>query len=106
MTEVTFIESDGTEHAVPAVDGVSLMSAALANGVPGIPADCGGACSCATCHVHVEASWLDRVGGPSALESAMLELAPELQENSRLSCQIVVTSDLDGLVVRIPETQG
>jgi 2Fe-2S ferredoxin len=106
MTEVIFIESDGTERAVPAIDGVSLMKAALENGVSGIPADCGGACSCATCHVYVDPVWLDRVGRPSGLESSLLELALEVEENSRLSCQIIVTPDLDGLVVRVPEEQG
>jgi ferredoxin, 2Fe-2S len=106
MTQVTFIDSDGTERAVSAVDGASLMNAAVANAVPGILADCGGACSCATCHVHVQPPWLERVGGPSALEASMLEFAPELQTGSRLSCQITVTPDLEGLVVRIPSEQG
>jgi 2Fe-2S ferredoxin len=82
------------------------MSAAVANSVAGILADCGGACSCATCHVQVQAPWLERVGGPSTLEASMLEYAPEVQEGSRLSCQITVTPDLEGLVVRIPSEQG
>jgi 2Fe-2S ferredoxin len=106
MAKVLFIKSDGTEHTVSAVDGASLMSAAVANGVAGILADCGGACSCATCHVQVQAPWLERVGRPSTLEASMLEFAPEFQEGSRLSCQITVTPDLEGLVVRIPSEQG
>jgi 2Fe-2S ferredoxin len=106
MAKVVFIESDGTERAVAAADGASLMSAAIAGGVAGLPADCGGACSCATCHVHVDAAWTERVGGPSVLESSMLEYAPELQENSRLSCQITISPELEGLIVRIPAEQG
>jgi 2Fe-2S ferredoxin len=106
MAKVVFIESDGTERAVDAADGASLMSAAVANQVSGILADCGGACSCATCHVQVQPPWLEQVGGPSALETSMLEYAPELQEGSRLSCQITVTPALEGLVVRIPSEQG
>jgi ferredoxin, 2Fe-2S len=106
MTKVIFIESDGSERVVNAIDGDSLMRVAVANGVSGILAECGGACSCGTCHVHVEPRWLERVGGRSALETSMLELADEFQQNSRLSCQVTVTPELEGLVVRIPRTQG
>jgi 2Fe-2S ferredoxin len=106
MTKVVFIESSGAERDVEAIDGASLTSAAVANRVEGILADCGGACSCATCHVHVDPTWFARVGPASTLEGSMLEYAAELQETSRLSCQLTVTPDLDGLVVRIPATQG
>jgi 2Fe-2S ferredoxin len=106
MTKVVFIESSGTERTIDADNGASLMSAAVANGVAGILADCGGACSCATCHVQVQPPWVERVGGPSVLEMSMLEYAPELQAGSRLACQITVTPDLEGLVVRVPEEQG
>jgi len=106
VTKVIFIESDGSERAVNAIDGDSLMRAAVTNGVSGILAECGGGCSCGTCHVHVEPHWLERVGGRSALESSMLELEDEFQQNSRLSCQITVTPELEGLVVHIPKTQG
>ena len=106
MAKVVFIESGGAERAVNATDGASLMSAAVANGVSGILAECGGALSCGTCHVHVEPLWLERVGSRSALESSILEFAEEFQANSRLSCQITVTSQLEGLVVHIPKTQG
>jgi 2Fe-2S ferredoxin len=106
MARVIFIQSDGAERPVDAPEGASLMSAAVANGVSGILADCDGGCSCGTCHVHVDPAWQARVGGRSTLEHAVLEYSEELQEGSRLSCQITVSPDLDGLIVRIPETQG
>lgn len=81
------------------------MQAAVINGVPGIDADCGGACSCATCHVYVNEDWLETVGGVNPTEDAMLSLSPDRQPNSRLSCQIPVTEELDGLVVTTPEFQ-
>jgi 2Fe-2S ferredoxin len=106
MTTIVFVESGGAERAVEAVDGASLMSAAVSNRVDGILADCGGACSCATCHVHVDPAWIERIGPPSDLEASMLEFAEELQATSRLSCQIRVRPDLDGLIVRVPQAQG
>ena len=81
------------------------MNAALDNLVPGIDADCGGECSCATCHVMVKEEWMATVGQPSETEESMLDLNPERQSNSRLSCQIPVRDELDGLVVRVPEFQ-
>ena len=81
------------------------MEGARSNDVPGIVADCGGCMSCATCHVYIAPEWLDRVGRAQKDEEAMLELAIDPQENSRLSCQVIVTSELDGLVVHIPEAQ-
>lgn len=105
MPKVTFIEHDGTRHDVQATTGLSLMRAAVDNGVPGIDADCGGECACATCHVYVEADWFDRTGERSEMERSMLSFAAVTQDNSRLSCQIQITEALDGLVVSLPEGQ-
>ena len=105
MAKITFITHDGTEHAVDADNGVSVMNAAIDNLVPGIDADCGGECSCATCHVVVEDAWMAKVGQPGDREESMLDLNPEREATSRLSCQIPVTDDLDGLVVKVPEFQ-
>ena len=105
MVNVTFIEHDGSEHKVEGQSGNSLMQAAVSNGVPGIDADCGGSCSCATCHVYVQEQWLDKVGTVNPTEEAMLSLSTDRQDNSRLSCQIVLSEDLDGLVVNTPEFQ-
>ena len=106
MPKITFIEHNGTEHVVDAEEGASVMESAVNNTVPGIDADCGGACACATCHVYVDEAWKDKVGNPEAMEESMLDFAYEPKENSRLSCQITVTAALNGLVVRLPEFQG
>lgn len=106
MTTITFIEHDGTEHKVDAELGISVMENAIQNSVPGIDADCGGQCSCATCHVYVDDAWMGKVGGRSDMEESMLDLNPESNDHSRLSCQIPVTEELDGLVVRLPEFQA
>ena len=105
MVQITYVEHNGTEHVVDSQVGVSLMQAAIDNLVPGIDADCGGECSCATCHVMVNENWLEKVGLPGEMEEMMLELNPERQENSRLSCQVEVSEDLDGLRVTMPEFQ-
>jgi len=105
MAKITFIEYSGATHEVDAKIGLSVMEAAVKNNVPGVDADCGGTCSCATCHVYVAEPWLDRAGMPSALEASMLEFAENIQSNSRLSCQIVVSDALDGLIVRLPQSQ-
>jgi 2Fe-2S ferredoxin len=105
MVQITYVEHDGTEHVVDSQSGVSLMQAAIDNLVPGIDADCGGECSCATCHVMVSENWLEKVGSPGEMEESMLDLNPERQENSRLSCQVEVSEDLDGLRVTMPEFQ-
>jgi len=105
MVKINFVEHDGTEHAVTVSPGGSVMQAAVSNAVPGIDADCGGACSCATCHVYVDEAWVDRLEPVNPGEEAMLSLSTDRQENSRLSCQIPVTEDLDGLVVTTPEFQ-
>ena len=107
MPKVTYIEFNGTEHPVEVPVGLSVMRGAVNNGVPGIDADCGGECACATCHVYLEPEWLDKVGlpVPGSQEASMLSFAAVKQDNSRLSCQIKVTAALDGLVVRMPEGQ-
>ena len=105
MPKITYIEHDGTEHTVEVKKGLSVMEGAIRNNVPGIDADCGGACACATCHVYVDEAWREATGSPSAMEESMLDFAEEVEPNSRLSCQIRVTDDLDGLIVRLPQSQ-
>jgi 2Fe-2S ferredoxin len=105
MAKITYIEFDGTEHQVDVRPGLSVMEGAVRNNIPGIDADCGGACACATCHVYVDEAWRDATGERSAMEDSMLDFAENVAENSRLSCQIRVTDALDGLVVRMPEDQ-
>ena len=106
MATITFIEHDGTQHEVVATEGISVMENAIQNGVPGIDADCGGQCSCATCHVYVKPDWFEKTGAIGDMEESMLDLNPERQGTSRLSCQIPMTADLDGLTVDLPEFQG
>ena len=105
MPKITFIEFNGTAHEVDAKVGVSLMRAAVDNGVPGIDADCGGACACATCHVYVDPEWLPRTGSRTEMEQSMLSFAAATQDHSRLSCQIPMTEALAGIVLRLPEGQ-
>ena len=106
MGRVTYIQFDGTRNTIELPDGDSLMSGAIANGIRGIDADCGGSCACATCHVHVDEQWVAAVGGPATeAEAELLQLAPEVKEDSRLSCQIKMRPDLDGVVVHLPEAQ-
>ncbi|WP_334192637.1 2Fe-2S iron-sulfur cluster-binding protein [Pararhodobacter sp.] len=102
MIQIRFVAPDGATQVVAAEPGLSVMEAARRAGVPGIIAECGGACSCATCHVHVAADWMARVGGPDPLEEDMLDFAENVGETSRLSCQIPVTEALDGLVLYLP----
>ena len=106
MAKITYIEHDGTEHVVDVEDGLTVMEGAIRNMVPGIDADCGGACACATCHVYVDEAWTDKTGDRSSMEESMLDFADDVRDNSRLSCQIKVSGTLDGLVVRMPEEQG
>lgn len=106
MAKVTFIEPDGTQKTLEAVNGHSLMDAAVRNGVKGIQAECGGACSCATCHGYIENNWIEKVGFAEGDELDMLEFASDVQQNSRLCCQVKITADLEGIVIRLPETQG
>ena len=105
MTKITYIEHDGKEHAVDVKNGLSVMEGAIKNNVPGIDADCGGACACATCHVYVDDAWTAKTGAASSMEESMLDFAEGVESNSRLSCQIKVSDALDGLVVRMPESQ-
>lgn len=105
MPRITYVEFDGTEHEIDAEIGVSIMQNALNNNVPGIDADCGGECSCATCHVILDDEWFFQLGEPSENEDAMLGLNPERTEHSRLSCQIPVSEEMDGLVLSLPEFQ-
>ncbi len=105
MAKVTYVEHDGTEHVVDVKTGLSVMEGAVKNNLPGIDADCGGACACATCHVYVDDAWLEKTGVRSAMEESMLDFAEGVEANSRLSCQIKVTDALEGLVVRMPESQ-
>ena len=105
MSRITYIEHDGTEHVVDVKPGLSVMEGAVKNNIPGIDADCGGACACATCHVYVDAEWLAKTGEASSMEQSMLDFANDVETNSRLSCQIKVSDDLDGLIVRLPKSQ-
>ncbi len=106
MGRVTYIEHDGTAHTVELADSMSLMEGAISNGIRGIDGDCGGCCSCATCHVHVDAAWMARVGPPASdAEAELLQLAPEVGPDSRLSCQIKMRDELDGVIVHLPEAQ-
>jgi len=106
MPKITYIEHGGKTHIVDAPVGTTVMENAIKNGVPGIVAECGGACSCATCHVHIDEAWKDKVGPPSPMEEDMLDFAFDVRPTSRLSCQIKMTDELDGLVVRTPAQQG
>ena len=105
MAKITFIEHNGTQHEVDVSNGLTVMEAARDNNIPGIEADCGGACACSTCHVYVDKAWSDKLPAKDAMEEDMLDFAYEPSELSRLTCQVKVTNELDGLVVRMPEKQ-
>ena len=105
MPKITYIAHSGDRKTVDAQIGDSVMLSAIKNNVSGIDADCGGACACATCHVYVDAAWVDRLPPMMDLEKGMLDFAPEVRPNSRLSCRIEVSGELDGLVVELPSTQ-
>lgn len=106
MAKITYVEANGTRHEVEAENGSTVMENAIRNDVPGIVAECGGACTCATCHVYVDKAWTTKAGGPSVMEEDMLDFAFDVNDSSRLSCQIKVTDELDGLVVHVPENQA
>ena len=106
MTKLTIVAFDGTSHDLEVANGSTVMENAVRNSVPGIEAECGGACACATCHVYVDDAWTAAVGTPEAMEEDMLDFAYDVRPNSRLSCQIKVCDELDGLVVNVPERQG
>jgi 2Fe-2S ferredoxin len=105
MVKITFRQPDGSEMVVDATPGTTVMEAAKLNLVPGIEAECGGACACATCHVYVDDAWVDKTGARSSMEEDMLDFAFEVRDESRLSCQIKVTPELDGLIVKVPAKQ-
>ncbi|CAN5457534.1 2Fe-2S iron-sulfur cluster-binding protein [soil metagenome] len=105
MPKITYIDHAGTSRTVDGVDGESLMETAVNNLVPGIDGDCGGACACATCHLHVEPDWLDKLPPIQPTEKSMLEFCEGADETSRLGCQIEVSPALDGIVVRTPAAQ-
>lgn len=105
MVKITYIEFSGAERQLDLLPGQSLMRGAVDNSVQGIVADCGGACACATCHVYVDPDWFDKVGEIGEMEEAMLEEVCDPQPNSRLACQIKISDELDGLVVRVPARQ-
>ena len=105
MPKIKYIEHSGKEHEIEVPNGWSVMEGAVKNLVPGIDADCGGACACATCHVYVDQAWLAKLTPKQDMEETMLDFAQDLEPNSRLSCQIKVTPELDGLVVRMPKSQ-
>jgi 2Fe-2S ferredoxin len=106
MARITYIAHDGTRYEVEAENGSTVMENAVRNQVPGIEAECGGACACATCHVYVDEAWKEAAGEPEPMEEDMLDFAYDVRPNSRLSCQIRVRDELDGLVVTVPERQG
>lgn len=105
MPKITYIDHAGNAKDVDAKSGTSIMEAAIQNMIPGIDADCGGACACATCHVYVDSEWLDKLPAKDDMEDSMLDFANNLQENSRLSCQLIMSDDLDGIKVSTPESQ-
>ena len=106
MPKVTYIEFNGKQHEVNVENGLSIMEGAVQNGVPGIDADCGGACACATCHVYVKEEWLDKLPVQGDSEKDMLDFAFETKKNSRLSCQLILEDQHDGIIVNLPEKQG
>jgi ferredoxin, 2Fe-2S len=106
MVKITFIDSAGTARTVEGEVGSTVMETAINSGVPEIEAECGGACACSTCHVYIDEAWREKVGEPSPMEEDMLDFAFEVRPSSRLSCQIKVREDLDGLVVTTPSRQA
>ena len=106
MPKITYIEHNGKSHTIDVANGLSVMEGAVQNNIPGIDADCGGGMACATCHVYVKEEWLDKLPTKEDGEEDMLDMAFEPKKNSRLSCQLVVSDELDGLIVNIPSKQG
>ncbi|MCF6197737.1 MAG: 2Fe-2S iron-sulfur cluster-binding protein [Emcibacter sp.] len=105
MTKITFISPNDEKNTITVKTGGTLMEAAVDNDIPGIDADCGGGCACATCHVYVDDAWAGKLKTKDDMEESMLDFAEEVREHSRLSCQILVTEDIDGIVVTTPESQ-
>ena len=105
MTKITYIEHDGKTHTIEVATGLSVMEGAVQNNIPGIDADCGGSMACATCHVYVKEGWFNKLPEKEDGEEDMLDMAFEPKKNSRLSCQLMVSDQIDGLVVNLPEKQ-
>ena len=105
MPKITYIESNGKTHTIEAANGLSVMESAVQNNIPGIDADCGGSMACATCHVYVKEEWFNKLQKKEDGEEDMLDMAFEPKKNSRLSCQLMISDQLDGLVVNLPEKQ-
>ena len=105
MPKITYIEHNGKNHTIEVANGLSVMEGAVQNNIPGIDADCGGSMACATCHVYVEEDWFNKLPKKEDGEEDMLDMAFEPKKNSRLSCQIMVSDELDGLEVNLPEKQ-
>ena len=106
MPKITYIEHNGTHHKIEVSNGLTVMEGAVQNNIPGIDADCGGSCACATCHVYVDEKWFDKLPKKEIAEEDMLDMAFEPNKFSRLTCQITVDNDLDGLVVKMPSKQA
>ena len=106
MPKITYIEHNGESHEIEVANGLSVMEGAVQNNISGIDADCGGSCACATCHVYVDEKWFDKLSKKESSEEDMLDMAYEPKKFSRLSCQLTVTNELDGLVVKMPSKQG
>ena len=105
MAKIKYIEHNGKEHEIEVSSGLTVMEGAIKNNIPGIDADCGGACACATCHVYINQDWVEKLNHKEDTEEDMLDFAFDVRDNSRLSCQISVTDELDGLIVNLPEKQ-
>ena len=106
MPKVTYIEHNGKSHEIEVAKGLTVMEGAVQNNIPGIDADCGGSCACATCHVYVSEKWYDKLDKKESAEEDMLDMAYEPKKFNRLSCQIIVEDKLDGLVVKMPSKQA
>ena len=106
MPKITYIEHDGKSHTLEVANGLSVMEGAVQNDIPGIDADCGGSCACATCHVYVDEKWFNKLSKKDSAEEDMLDMAIEPNKFSRLGCQITVNDDLDGMVVKMPSKQS
>ena len=106
MPKITYIEHNGKSHTLEVANGLTVMEGAIQNNIPGIDADCGGSCACATCHVYVDKKWFNKLPNKESAEEDMLDMAFEPKSSSRLSCQLTVSNELDGLVVNMPSKQG
>ena len=106
MAKIHFVDHTGETRTIDVENGATVMEAAIRNAIPGIEAECGGACACSTCHVYVDEAWTEKTGSPAPMEEDMLDFAFDVRPTSRLSCQIRVRDELDGMTVTVPERQG